>query len=49
MGLSESEAHCAVRLTLGRRNTAKEIDRVLKAMGEILSDDQAAVRFVPCR
>ncbi|MDH3891884.1 MAG: IscS subfamily cysteine desulfurase [candidate division Zixibacteria bacterium] len=49
MGLSEDEAHCAVRFSLGRRNSSDDIERTLQTMTRILKDDTASVRFVPCR
>jgi cysteine sulfinate desulfinase/cysteine desulfurase-like protein len=48
-GLSEEDAHCAVRFSLGRHNTEADIERTLEILGRILKDDTASVRFVPCR
>ena len=49
MGLSEEEAHCAVRFSLGLENTKEEIDRTLSILGEIITEQKAMVRFVSCR
>ncbi len=49
MGLTAEEAHCAVRLSLGHGNTEQEIDTVLDRFGQILSSQQAVIRFVSCR
>jgi cysteine desulfurase NifS len=49
MGLSEDEAHCAVRFSLGHRNSVEQIDRTIATLEEILTDDKSTVRFVPCR
>ncbi|MFQ5607812.1 MAG: aminotransferase class V-fold PLP-dependent enzyme, partial [Candidatus Zixiibacteriota bacterium] len=49
MGLSEEDAHCAVRLSLGIHNTQDDIDFTLKALGEIVNGGKSTVRFVPCR
>ena len=49
MGLSSEEAHCALRFSLGRGNTKKEIDRTINLLGEIITDTAVGVRFVPCR
>ena len=49
MGLSEEEAHCALRFSLGRENTVDDIDRTLSALKEITTDQKAMVRFVSCR
>jgi cysteine sulfinate desulfinase/cysteine desulfurase-like protein len=49
MGLSEDEAHCALRFSLGLGNTMDEIDRTVSIMKEIARDQKAMVRFVSCR
>ena len=49
MGLSEDEAHCALRFSLGLGNTMDEIDRTISIMKEIARDQKAMVRFVSCR
>jgi len=49
MGLSEEEAHCALRFSLGRGNTVEDIDRTLLFLKEICTDQKAMVRFVSCR
>jgi cysteine sulfinate desulfinase/cysteine desulfurase-like protein len=49
MGLSEEEAHCALRFSLGRGNTADDIERTLSSLKEICIDQKAMVRFVSCR
>ena len=49
LGLSEEEAHCALRFSLGRENTLEEIERTLSILGEIIHDQPAVVRFVSCR
>jgi cysteine desulfurase NifS len=49
MGLSEEDAHCAIRLSLGWRNTDEEIDTTLSLLERIIRSDQNAVRFVACR
>lgn len=49
MGLSEEEAHCSLRFSLGLGNTMEEIDRTITLLGEVVRDKKTAVRFVPCR
>jgi cysteine desulfurase NifS len=49
MGLSEEEAHCSIRLSLGFENTGDEIDRVISIFERVVQDAQSTVRFVPCR
>jgi len=49
MGLSEEEAHCAVRFSLGVGNTDEEIDRTLAAIRHITTANKEIVRFVSCR
>ena len=49
MGLSEDQAHCAIRLSLGLDNTPEHIARTLAAMATVVHDSLSSVRFVPCR
>jgi len=49
IGLSEEEAHCSIRLSLGVDNTDEEIDRTIALLGDIIRMSKNAVRFVPCR
>jgi cysteine desulfurase NifS len=49
MGLSEEQAHCSVRFSLGMDNTSEEIDRTLDALQDVLHTSVPAVRFVSCR
>jgi cysteine desulfurase NifS len=49
MGLSEEDAHCTVRISLGFGNTEEEIDRTISLLGEMIRDTTSTLRFVPCR
>ncbi len=49
MGLTEEEAHCTIRISLGIENTEEEIDQTISAFGDIIKDSENIVRFVPCR
>jgi cysteine desulfurase NifS len=49
MGLSDAEAHGAVRLSLGHGNTEAEIDSILERFRHVLFEQQAMIRFVSCR
>jgi cysteine desulfurase NifS len=49
MGLSEEEAHCALRFSLGFSNTEEEIDHTLSLLDSVIKDSINIVRFVPCR
>ncbi len=49
MGLSEDDAHCAVRFSLGYRNTEEEITRTLELLKKTIEDSRNVVHFVPCR
>lgn len=49
IGLSEEEAHCSIRLSLGVENTAEDIDYVLKAFADVIRESKSTVRFVACR
>jgi len=49
MGMSEDDAHCAIRLSLGLKNTEDDIDYALKQFEAVIKDDKSSVRFIPCR
>jgi cysteine desulfurase NifS len=49
MGLSEEEAHCALRFSLGIRNTKEQIDTTLDLIDKAIQESMTTVRFVPCR
>ena len=49
MGLSDEDAHCSVRISLGRENTREEVDFFLAALREIVGEGDARIRFVSCR
>ncbi len=49
MGLSEDEAHCSLRFSLGVDNTEDQIERALKLVRDVISTAEGAVRFVSCR
>jgi cysteine sulfinate desulfinase/cysteine desulfurase-like protein len=49
MGLSEADAHCALRFSLGCGNTAEEIDRTVDLLGRTIRESRSMVHFVPCR
>jgi cysteine desulfurase NifS len=49
MGLSEEEAHCAVRLSLSRDTTEEDIDDALQAFRQVLEEMETTVRFLPCK
>jgi cysteine desulfurase NifS len=49
MGLSEEEAHCAVRFSLGCDNSEEEIEATLGALAQVLKETREQVRFSACR
>jgi len=49
IGLTEDEAHCALRFSLGVDNDEADIDYALKALGDVVRESQRSVRFVSCR
>ncbi|MHB8111484.1 MAG: IscS subfamily cysteine desulfurase [Syntrophorhabdaceae bacterium] len=49
MGLSEEEAHCAVRFSLGKETSTEDIEYTLSAMKLIFQNFENSVRFVSCR
>ena len=49
MGMSEEDAHCALRFSLSRMTTGDDIAQALEALGEVLEEMRTTVRFLPCK
>ncbi len=49
LGLSEAQAHCSIRLSLGIENTKEEVELFLKSLQELFAGSAQLIRFVPCR
>lgn len=49
LGMSEQEAHCSIRISLGIGNTAEEMDRTIALLGDIINKSKGTVRFTACR
>jgi cysteine desulfurase NifS len=49
MGLTQEEAHCALRFSLGYANTEDEIDRTIELLDRVISQSKSIVRFVACK
>jgi cysteine sulfinate desulfinase/cysteine desulfurase-like protein len=49
LGLSDEEAHCALRFSLGLENTREEIDRTISLIREVIVEQKAMIQFVSCR
>jgi len=49
MGLSEEEAHCSLRFSLGTENTPEEIEQTISLFDEVIRNSKNTVRFVSCR
>jgi cysteine desulfurase NifS len=49
LGLSEDEAHCTVRFSLGASTTKEDINYTVACIKELYKDKLGVIRFVPCR
>jgi cysteine sulfinate desulfinase/cysteine desulfurase-like protein len=49
IGLSEEDAHCAIRMSLGVGNSEDDIDYVLDALSRVIRESQHIVQFATCR
>jgi cysteine desulfurase NifS len=49
LGLSDDEAHCTVRFSLGASTTKEDIDYTVECLEELYNDKLGVIRFVPCR
>jgi cysteine sulfinate desulfinase/cysteine desulfurase-like protein len=49
MGLTEEDAHCAVRLSIGVPTTQAEIDHALDAFRQLAEGAGEIIEFATCR
>ncbi|TET48267.1 MAG: aminotransferase class V-fold PLP-dependent enzyme [Actinomycetota bacterium] len=49
MGLTEEEAHCSLRFSLGYRTSEEEIIKSLDMIREIINSSKNIIRFIPCK
>jgi cysteine sulfinate desulfinase/cysteine desulfurase-like protein len=49
MGLTEEQAHCSVRFSIGYTNTIEEINRAIASLKDIIVESKKIIRFVSCR
>jgi cysteine desulfurase NifS len=49
IGLSEEEAHCSIRLSLGASNAFDQIERTTTLLEKVINSSRNSVRFTPCR
>jgi cysteine sulfinate desulfinase/cysteine desulfurase-like protein len=49
MGLTEEQAHCALRFSLGYETGKDEIERVVELLEEVVFRSKHLVRFVSCK
>jgi len=49
MGLSEEQAHCALRFSLGVETTKEDIDYTIQCLADTVKTSRSMVHFVPCR
>ncbi|MEE9158453.1 MAG: IscS subfamily cysteine desulfurase [Gammaproteobacteria bacterium] len=49
MGMTEDEAHCALRFSLSHGTTERDIDETVTALAHVLEEMETTVRFLPCK
>jgi cysteine desulfurase NifS len=49
LGLSEEQAHCSIRISLGVSTNEDNIDKTLQLLQEIITNSRNTVHFAPCR
>ena len=49
MGLTEEEAHCALRFSLGVETREKDIDHTVQSLEQVIQHSKHSVRFVSCK
>jgi cysteine sulfinate desulfinase/cysteine desulfurase-like protein/anaerobic selenocysteine-containing dehydrogenase len=49
MGLSEEDAHCSLRFSLGTDTTSGDVKYVLESFKDVIEKSRSMIHFVPCR
>jgi cysteine sulfinate desulfinase/cysteine desulfurase-like protein len=49
LGVTEADAHCAVRLSLSESTTEDDVEFVGEVLGQVLEEMESTVRFLPCK
>lgn len=49
MGLTEEEAHCALRFSLGVETREEDIDHTVRSLEQVIQHSKHRVRFVSCK
>ena len=49
MGLSDEDAHCALRCSLSTETGDEDIEQTLGALAQVLEEMETTVRFLPCK
>jgi len=49
IGLSEEQAHCALRFSLGYETAEENIDYTIHCLDDIIKKSRSVIHFVPCR
>jgi cysteine sulfinate desulfinase/cysteine desulfurase-like protein len=49
IGLSDEDAHCSIRLSLGIDTTSDDIDQALQMFDRVIRESESSLRFVGCR
>ncbi|MFQ5558945.1 MAG: cysteine desulfurase family protein, partial [Acidimicrobiales bacterium] len=49
MGVSETDAHCSIRLSLSADTTRADVDAAIAALRAVLEELETTVRFLPCK
>ena len=49
MGKSAEQAHCAVRFSLSHMTTRQDVEQTINALGQVLTEMETTVRFLPCK
>jgi cysteine sulfinate desulfinase/cysteine desulfurase-like protein len=49
MGLTDEQAHCAVRFSLSEATTRIQIERTAELLEQVLEEMESTVRFLACK
>ena len=49
LGLSDADAHCAIRLSLSESTAEEDVEFVGDVLAQVLDEMESTVRFLPCK
>ena len=49
IGLTDDQAHCTIRISLGLNNTKEEVDEFISRLSSLIGESKSNVKFIACK